>query len=276
MELFRNRNKHQHSSESRTGINLHTNQSRGSIPVLGNLFRPRSFKDNGNRPNYHNYFRYGLALCVYAVGSPAFAQGDTPVTAIANPQASSSGSVVNNATQVLNGPYNTNTYGGGVHCQGPTLNISPFLTTSLSGQWPYESYAQLDGEGNRDRTGQKNSWAFNPGISATISIPLDGNAQQRCQDAAQVWIERQRIEGSKARLDFELVRLIRCGEAARQGVYFHPDSPYASVCADVVVANAPRVVSSSQPSYPTPTVLPPVSPPAASPQTQSTPEARSQ
>ncbi len=212
-----------------------------------------------------------------ALLSPAaYAQGDTPVTAIANPQAVSSGSVVNNATQVLNGPYHTNSYGGGVMCQGPTLNISPFLTTSVSGQYPYESYAQLDGEGDLDRTGQKNSWAFNPGISATISIPLDGGAQDACQRAASTHTARIQAETDKARLDFELVRLLRCGEAVRAGVYFHPDSPYAAICADVVVANAPQVVSASQPSSAPLVVLPPISAPAPSPQVQSTTEARSQ
>ena len=212
-----------------------------------------------------------------ALLSPAaYAQGDTPVTAIANPQAVSSGSVVNNATQVLNGPYHTNSYGGGVMCQGPTLNISPFLTTSVSGQYPYEPYAQLDGEGDLDGTGQKNSWSFNPGISATISIPLDGRAQDACQLAASSHTARINAETAKARLDFELVRLLRCGEAVRAGVYFHPDSPYAAICADVVVANAPQVVSSSQPSSPPLIVLPPISAPAPSPQVQSTTEVRSQ
>ncbi len=216
-------------------------------------------------------------LAIAALMAPAaYAQGDTPVTAIANPQAVSSGSVVNNATQVLNGPYHTNSYGGGVMCQGPTLNISPFLTTSVSGQYPYESYAQLDGEGDRDRTGQKNSWAFNPGISATISIPLDGEAQAACQRAAATHTARIQAETDKARLDFELVRLLRCGEAVRAGVYFHPDSPYAAICADVVVANAPQVVSSSQPSSPPLVVLPPISAPAPSPPVQSTTEVHSQ
>ena len=216
-------------------------------------------------------------IALTALLSPAaYAQGDTPVTAIANPQAVSSGSVVNNATQVLNGPYHTNSYGGGVMCQGPTLNISPFLTTSVSGQYPYESYADLDGDGSRERTGQKNSWAFNPGISATISIPLDGGAQDMCQRAASSHTARIEAETAKARLDFELVRLLRCGEAVRAGVYFHPDSPYAAICADVVVANAPQVVSSSQPSSPPLVVLPPISAPAPSPQVQSTTEVRSQ
>ena len=192
-------------------------------------------------------------------GTAALAQGDTPVTAIANPQASSSGSVVNNATQVLNGPYHTNSYGGGVMCQGPTLNISPFITTSVSGQYPYEAYVDLDGDGTRDRTGQKNSWSFNPGISATISIPLDNRSQDLCYTAASSHTARINAETAKSRLDFELVRLLRCGEAVRQGVYFHPDSPYAAICSDVVVANAPRVVSPSQPSAPSPVVLPPIS-----------------
>ena len=216
------------------------------------------------------------ALLLLAFPLGASAQGDTPVTAIANPQASSSGSVVNNATQVLNGPYHTNSYGGGVMCQGPTLNISPFLTTSVSGQYPYEAYVDLDGDGIRDRTGQKNSWSFNPGISATISIPLDNRAQDLCYDAAASHTARINAETSKARLDFELVRLLRCGEAVRQGIYFHPDSPYASICADVVVANAPRVVSPSQPSAPSPVVLPPISVQEHVPQSQRTAESRSQ
>ena len=42
--------------------------------------------------------------------------------------------------QVLQGPYITNTYGGGIQCQGPTLNITPFVTGSASGQKPFEDY----------------------------------------------------------------------------------------------------------------------------------------
>lgn len=170
---------------------------------------------------------------------------ETPVTAIANPQATSSGSVVNNATQVLQGPYATNNYGGGVACQGPTLNFTPFISSSFSGQTPYEPHADLDGDGIDDRTGQKNNWSFNPGVSLTLSIPLDRNLQDLCKSAARTWTNRQQAETDKARLDFELVRLLRCGEAAKAGVMFHPDSPYAAVCADVVVVSAPRLTSSA-------------------------------
>lgn len=172
----------------------------------------------------------------------ALAEGEG-VTAIANPQATSSGSVVNNATQVLQGPYVTNGYGGGIQCQGPTLNFTPFISTSFSGQTPFERNADLDGDGIDDRTGQKNNWSFNPGASLTVSFPLDGGLQEMCKDAARTWTARQQAETDKARLDFELVRLLRCGEAAKNGVMFHPDSPYASICADVVVVSAPRLVS---------------------------------
>lgn len=190
--------------------------------------------------------------------------GSVPVTAIANPQATSSGSVTNSAVQVLNGPYITNSYGGGVQCQVPTLTITPFITTSQSGQ------------GQPNSGSPDNSWTFNPGISATFSVPLGGRAGNQCQLAASAHTARIQAETAKAQLDFELVRLLRCGEAIQRGIYFHPDSPYAVVCADVVVANAPQVVTSSQPSAPPLTVLPPISAPVASPQTQSTAATRSQ
>ncbi len=196
------------------------------------------------------------------MNKPALAE--TPVTAIANPQAVSSGTVTNQAVQVMNGPYTTNSYGGGIQCQGPTLNFTPFTTVSQSGQGEFYNSSETD------------TWTFSPGLSMTVSIPLDGHAQDLCRQAAESQRQRIEAETAKSRLDFELVRLLRCGEAVRAGVYFHPDSPYASVCADVVVANAPQVVSASQPSSAPLVVLPPISAPAPSPQVQSTTEARSQ
>ena len=62
------------------------------------------------------------------------------VSATASPIANSSGSVTNQAIQVLQGPYITNTYGGGIQCQGSTLNITPYVTGSISGQKPWEDY----------------------------------------------------------------------------------------------------------------------------------------
>jgi hypothetical protein len=36
------------------------------------------------------------------------------------------------------------------------------------------------------------------------------------------------------------VRLLKCGEAVKNGISFHPDSPYAKICADIVV-KYPRI-----------------------------------
>ena len=44
------------------------------------------------------------------------------------------------------------------------------------------------------------------------------------------------------RLDFEIARLKNCGELKKQGIVFHPKSPYYAVCADVMLINAPNVV----------------------------------
>jgi hypothetical protein len=152
--------------------------------------------------------------------TPAFAEGQQPTTNISAPSASSTGSVTNQAVQVLNGPYMTNTYGGGVSCQGPSMNISPFAYGTLSGSAEPTSYQTHN---------------LNPGVSMTFSFPLDGSLQEMCKERVKTEIARQKAETDKARLDFELVRLLKCGEAKKQGIDFHPQSPYARMCADIVL-----------------------------------------
>ena len=61
------------------------------------------------------------------------------------------------------------------------------------------------------------------------------NLMDLCRRRAAVEIARQQAETDKARLDFELVRLLKCGEAYKNGIMFHPQSPYYKICADVVV-----------------------------------------
>lgn len=197
-----------------------------------------------------------LLLTTYNGKLFAQEKGGGNTTAIANPQAVSSGSVTNSAVQVLQGPYITNSYGNGVQCQGPTLNITPFATASQTG--------------NGGMYWEPTTWNVSPGISGTISIPLDGSAQRECLRAAEAVRARAEVETSKARLDFELVRLLRCGEAMRQGITFHPSSPYASVCSDVVLS-APQAVVSSVSSAPSQAAS---SRPSA-PQSQSTAATRS-
>ena len=97
------------------------------------------------RDNYrigNRYYKYILSVIGYGIlsASPAFSNTVGGVSATANPVANSSGSVTNQAIQVLQGPYITNTYGGGIQCQGPTLNFTPYVTGSVSASKPYEPY----------------------------------------------------------------------------------------------------------------------------------------
>ena len=142
---------------------LHTDNTRSSVPVYGNLQRSWASKPHcdpaRNRGNVgHRYYKYILpVICLtnLATAPATLAETVGGVSATASPIANSSGSVTNQAIQVLQGPYITNTYGGGISCQGPTLNITPFVTHSRSYQDPYEGIyyePQYDG---RDVKGQK-------------------------------------------------------------------------------------------------------------------------
>ncbi len=156
---------------------------------------------------------------------------DRPVTNIAGPSASSSGSVVNQGVQVLNGPYMQQIYGSGIACQHASMSVSPFVN----------SFNNFPGDPE-----QFSTMTLSPGVAMTFSVPLDNGAVNLCKERAQVEIDRHRAETAKAKLDFELVRLLKCGEAAKAGVFFHPKSPYAAVCADIVVSpkqSVPPVVS---------------------------------
>ena len=227
------------------------------------------------------------------------------VSATANPIANSSGSVTNQAIQVLQGPYVTNTYGGGVSCQGTTLNMTPYVQFADSRKDPWEDfynepqYNVTDKEGSTveqtvtvknypwedwydDRTKADGSrwfedgdditiiqtvptgdgvpdaivdgtlsptWykpirtdmranqSFNLGLSATLSIPLNRGMQRLCKEAATANVNMQNQLIANKRLDFEIARLKNCGELKKAGIFFHPASPYASVCADVIVTN---------------------------------------
>ncbi len=177
-----------------------------------------------DRSHHRNPINNYINICLYTIISTgtAFAQS-TPApsnTNIAGPSASATGNVTNQAVQVLQGPYALNTYGSGISCQGATFSVSPFLMNNQNNSDDPEMFASRNG-----------NW----GISAGLNIPLDNDLMNLCKKRAETEIARQQVETDKARLDFELVRLIKCGEAYKNGVMFHPDSPYYKVCADIVV-----------------------------------------
>ena len=248
--------------------NIHTDDTRRSVSVHRNLSRSWFKQSNDYSKNDRNKKRYRHYKYLYAVilsvtfptlvNQRVLAETVGGVSATAAPVANSSGSVTNQAIQVLQGPYITNTYGGGIQCQGPTLNITPFATAAGSMQKPYEPYymdpvydmRDLDDDGSLDnpgdilyhvptRTGQKDNYNLSIGVSATWSIPQDKKLQDQCKQAAATQIELQQQMIANKRLDFEIARLKNCGELILKGIQFHPRSPYYKVCADVVVNNPP-------------------------------------
>ena len=250
---------------------LEANHARKFLPIHRALFRTRSSDSHDNternhRPKRHRKYKHILKLAgALAVSTatclPSYATDVGGVSATANPVANSSGSVTNQAIQVLQGPYITNTYGDGIQCQGATANFTPYITRTGTWQDPYEAffndpvYNMADNNDDNipdnpgeilyyvpTRTGQKSTQNINIGFSATFSIPLDKKAMAQCKEAVEIHnAYRMQLTANK-RLDFEIARLKNCGELKKQGIVFHPNSPYYSVCADVMLINPPGVV----------------------------------
>ena len=87
------------------------------------------------------------------------------------------------------------------------------------------------------RTNQTDNYSLGLGLSATWSKPLDKKLQELCKTAVETQTALNAQLLSNKRLDFEIARLKNCGELIKAGIMFHPKSPYAAVCADVVVTN---------------------------------------
>jgi len=141
------------------------------------------------------------------------------------------------------------------------MNITPYATGGVAFKRPWEPYydepvydvhdadddGQIDNPGNilyymPTRTNQSDNYNLSLGVSATWSRPLDKKLQAQCKEAAQASINQMVQLTANKRLDFELARLKNCGELMKAGVMFHPKSPYASVCADVVLVQPAGVI----------------------------------
>ena len=258
---------------SNRSSSIQTNNAGRSISVHRNLFRtwitkshdyPENYRSN-QRYRYNKYF-LPVILCLTQLtnATPAVAETVGGVSATAAPIANSSGSVTNQAIQVLQGPYITNTYGSGIQCQGETVNFTPYVTGAVSAQKPFQgSYldnvydmrdltGDFDDDGNAIgdgapdnpgdvlyripiRTGQKDNYNLSVGFSMTWSTPLDKKLQAQCKEAAAASISLMQQQAANKRLDFEIARLKNCGELIKSGISFHPRSRYARICADVVV-----------------------------------------
>jgi hypothetical protein len=162
--------------------------------------------DPRHHKNYHHHFYHAIAICLLAV-TPAIAE--EPTTVVAAPQSSSTGSVTNQAVQINQGSYNNQSFGGGLTCSGPTMVFTPFVIGA-------STYHEATGNANY-------------GFQMSISVPLDREAVSLCKAHA-----RQKL--SKERLDYELVRALKCAEFLKTGYVIHQESPAYVLCADVWLA----------------------------------------
>ena len=251
---------------------FHTNNTRSSISIHRNSIFSRSsesynYPENNRSYKRNRYYKY-LPAIILSVLLPSQSLAETVggVSATASPVANSSGSVTNQAIQVLQGPYITNTYGGGIQCQGPTRNFTPYVTGTASASKPYEPYywdpvydvsdnkgafddngkeigdGIIDNPGDilfhkKTRTGQKDNYSIGIGFSMTWSTPTDKKLQELCKTAAASNIQLMQQAHANKRLDFEIARLKNCGELMQKGIMFRPGTEMAKVCADVMVVN---------------------------------------
>ena len=243
--------------------------TRSSVSVHRNIFRsgsqqPHNYPKNDRGHKRNRHYKYIPAVIALLFATPVNAETVGGVSATASPIANSSGSVTNQAIQVLQGPYITNTYGGGIQCQGPTRNFTPYVTGTASAQKPYEPYymdpvydvtdnfGAFDDNGNpigdgildnpgdivfhkKTRTGQKDNYSLGIGFSMTWSTPTDKKLQELCKQAAASNIQLMQQAHANKRLDFEIARLKNCGELMKAGIMFRPGTEMAKICADVMV-----------------------------------------
>jgi len=197
--------------------------------------------------------------------APAAAQ----VSATASPVSNSSGSVVNQAVQIVPGQYLRYSVGSGIQCDGATLNISPFVSSTHSFGKPDNEYYQdpvydnsdnfglidpetgIDGpDGIPDnpgkvlfykpqRTGYRQNFSNNFGITATFSVPLDWGPINLCKDAQRKQVALYEQSLADKRLNYEMGRLKACATAIREGYGFAKSSPFYAICADVVLKPKP-------------------------------------
>ena len=202
------------------------------------------------------------------------------VSATASPVSNSSGSVVNQAVQIVPGQYLRYSVGSGIQCDGATLNISPFVSSTHSFGKPDNEYYQdpvydnsdnfglidpetgIDGpDGIPDnpgkvlfykpqRTGYRQNFSHNFGITATFSVPLDWGPINLCKDAQRKQVALYEQSLADKRLNYEMGRLKACATAIREGYGFAKSSPFYAICADVVLKPAPVEGHTHQIIYP--------------------------
>tara|TARA_B100001996_G_scaffold30535_1_gene23197 strand:- start:692 stop:1234 length:543 start_codon:yes stop_codon:yes gene_type:complete len=135
---------------------------------------------------------------------------------VSNPVAAATGNVTNQAVQFQNnGAPSRQHYGGAISCNGATMTFSPFYmgnhTVPFDDEMSQRSYTVAENWG-----GQIN-----------FMFPLDRRGLEQCRRIAK----RQE---EKMRLDYELVRVLKCADLQRKGFMLAEGTRVHDMCNDVV------------------------------------------
>ena len=137
---------------------------------------------------------------------------DPSVNNTSNPVAAATGNVNNQAFQINNSSAPSRQhFSPGNSCNGATLTVSPFVTGGDTIPYNYQGYTR------------SNNW----GLSLNVSTPLDGGMVEMCKALAQAEIDKER-------LDYELVRALKCTEILDAGYTFRPGSRVEVLCHDII------------------------------------------
>ena len=129
-----------------------------------------------------------------------------------SPVAAATGNVTNQAVQFQNnGAPSRQHFASNNSCNGSSLQFSPFYLGNDT--IPYKNTAYVRSN--------------NFGAQVSISVPLDGSMIELCKSIA-------RRNEQKMRLDYELVRALRCSELQTKGFTFRPGSRMEILCNDIV------------------------------------------
>ena len=189
---------------------LFRNQRRRELSVRNYDKSSRSNRRHHYHRNYRpNLYRY-ILVSLLAV-TPAFAKEDPTVNNTSNPVAAATGNVTNQAVQFQNnGAPSRQYFGPNSSCNGTTMQVSPF----------YMGSDTIPADSTYTRTG---NW----GMQLNFAIPLDGGMIELCKSIAKK-------HEQKLRLDYEIVRALKCAELQQKGFTFRPGSRVEGLCSDIV------------------------------------------
>ena len=158
---------------------------------------------------FHNKLYYYFAVCLLSI-SPVLAEGDTNNNS--NPVAAATGNVTNQAVQFQNnGAPSRQSFGNNISCNGSTMTFSPFYMGNDTEPQTEDGYVISE------------NWGF----QINFSVPLNRNLTKQCEEMASSQIQ-------KNKLDFELVRALKCAELQQKGFTLLPGSRVYHLCSDVV------------------------------------------